>query len=320
MAHWPSHLRHSALASESDPGEDYASKRQCCGMPLWLFIMLLVLLLLVVAAAVVIPVVLVVLPRHDNSDSKALASCQKSLSCENGGTNIVGASGGCSCLCTNGFTGAQCTIELATGCTSMDTDSNSNVTVGKAIPRLLREAQSNFTLALNSTTILAMFSSSNLSCASENALVTFNGLSSRSVETELDFARAMSKEWVIPTSTLKRRQGGSVETHAATTSNGIVFDSTPTSTSSASSTSSAASTAVSSSPADVTMLDFARAVVLFVMQDSGQLNSAVTAQESLQDYFTSGTTNIGQVIDNTNITLAAGYTANLQKYTVTNAG
>lgn len=325
MGQFPSHLRHSSLPSESDPGEDTQRKRRCCGMPLWLFLLLLLVILLVVAAAVVIPIVLIVIPNQTTSggtSSKALASCQKSLSCENGGTNIIGTDGSCSCLCVNGFTGTRCGEESTTGCATTDVDGASNVTVGDAIPRLLDGSQTNFSVPLNGSTILGMFASNNLSCTSENALVTFNGLSARSLGKKLDSVAAVLTEVKTnPTPTLHKRQDATSSADAVATSNGIVFDSTPTSTSSASSASATATaTNSTSSSSNSTMLDFARIAVLFVMQDSGQLESAVTAQENLQDYFTSGTTSVGQTIDSTNITLASGYTANLQEHTIVTSG
>ena len=321
MNQWPSGLRHGVLPSESDPGEAQPRRRRCCGMPLWLFLLLLLLLLLLVAAAVVVPVVLVVLPRMRHSGgvgAKALAACQKSLSCQNGGSNIVGTDGDCGCLCVNGYTGAQCNVKSAPGCTTTDIAGTFGVTVGDAIPRVLALAQSSFTVPLNSSIILGMFSSNNLSCNSENALVTFNGLSSRSVAS--DTVASEDPESYAPTSTLQRRQDATSEANPAATSNGIVFDSTPTATSISSVSSATPSASASAASANSTMLDFARIAVLFVMQDSGQLNNAISAQEKLQDYFTSGTTSMGQTIDATNITLAEGYTANLRAHTITTAG
>lgn len=317
MAGWPSHLRHSALPSESDISEA-PRKRRCCGMPLWLFLLLLLVLVLVIAAAIIIPIVLIVIPDQKNagasSSATALSSCQKRLTCENGGTNIIGTGSSCSCLCINGYTGSHCTEQSTTGCTTTDIDGTSNATVGDAIPRLIEGAQTNFSVSLNGSTILNMFSSNNLSCASENALVTFNGLSARSVRLDFEPAAGTWQDNVNSTMSLQKRQA-TTSAAAAATSNGIVFDSTPTSTSTASSTSAVSTKSTSSF--NSTMLDFARVAVLFVMEDSGQLNTGVEAQENLQDYFTSGTTSDGTTIDATNITLATGYTANLQEHTIT---
>lgn len=319
IGQWPSHLRHSPLPSESDPGDAGPRKRRCCGMPLWLFLLLLVLVLLVVAAAIVIPIVLIVIPSQKSSVVDALASCQKSLLCQNSGINIVGIDGSCGCLCVNGYTGTRCTEDSATGCATTDVDSASNATVGDAIPRLLTGAQSNFSVSLNGSAIISMFASNNLSCTSENALVTFNGLSARSVDLRIaTTVEHLRSDDFVSTPTIQEREDTTTSaSDASTTSNGIVFDNASSSTS-ASSLDSAIG-AVANSTSNSTMLDFARTAVLFVMQDSGQFENAVTAQENLQDYFTSGTTSTGATIDATNITLATGYTANLEKHTITTA-
>ncbi|KAH0137978.1 hypothetical protein KCU67_g15604, partial [Aureobasidium melanogenum] len=62
---------------------------------------------------------------------------------------------------------------------------------------------------------------------------------------------------------------------------------------------------------------FARIAVLFVFQQSGQLNNAIAAQENLQNYFTSGTTSTGQRINASSIDLGADISANLQNHSVT---
>lgn len=325
LTNWPSHLRHSALPSESDMGEVRPRRKRCCGMPLWVFLLLLLLVLMLVAAAVVVPVMLIVVPRQRNAErsdsASALASCAKSLQCQNGGTNIVGSNGGCSCLCVNGFTGTQCSEASTTGCATMDVDAASNATVGSAIPRLVEAAGTNFTVPLNGSAIVALFSANNLSCSTENALVTFGGLSSRS----LTFNHGVSEDKSSrATPVLKKRQNTSSATGAAVTSNGIVFESgSPTSTSTASGASSTASTSslssyssLSTTSSNTTTLDFARVAVLFVLQNSGQLSDAATAQENLQAFFSSGTTSTGQKINAANMTLSGSYTANLDTHSI----
>jgi hypothetical protein len=54
-----------------------------------------------------------------------------------------------------------------------------NVTLGQAIPRLLAEAQGNFSVPLSGTQILARFNTDSLSCTAQNSLVTFDGRSMR---------------------------------------------------------------------------------------------------------------------------------------------
>jgi hypothetical protein len=64
-----------------------------------------------------------------------------------------------------------------TGCTTTTISTLSNVTIGYAIPNLISDAQTNFSIPLSSSILLARFNSASLSCISENALVTFDGQS-----------------------------------------------------------------------------------------------------------------------------------------------
>ncbi|KAL2353724.1 hypothetical protein BJ546DRAFT_845399 [Cryomyces antarcticus] len=302
--------------SGSMDGPDRKRRRRCCGMPLWAFILLLLILILAVAAAIIVPIVLVVVPRQKNSNNtsnsavpEALANCQKSLPCANGGTSIVSSTGSCRCLCVNGYTGATCTQSFDPSCTTTNVDSASAATVGSAIPRLLRDASSNFSIPLVGSNILSLFSATNLSCTSENALVTFNGLASRSLNSPVFEEVLLDSSLPTPASTstamLARRQASTLTsdlpaptgTQAVATSDGIVF---------------AAGTAT----APASSLDFARCAVLLILQDSMQLSTAINAQDALQMFFRSGQTSTGQTIDAKNVSLGAGYAADLKRWTV----
>ncbi|KAI4724907.1 hypothetical protein E4T49_07372 [Aureobasidium sp. EXF-10728] len=318
---WSSNLQHSSLPSASDLGEEPERRRRCCGMPLWLFFTLLLLVVMLIAAAVIIPIVLVVIPQQNDASgsasASALATCEKSLDCKNGGINILGSDGSCSCLCVNGFAGSECTQPSSASCTTTTVGSYmNNVTLGNSIPRLFTGSAANFSIPLNATNILGLFASSKLTCTSENALVTFNGLSARSI------AESISEVNPSPTKMLTGRGDATSVAGAAVTSNGIVFASGSPSDSSSPSTSSSSDatsslTSSSSALSDSTTLDFARIAVLFVFQQSGQLNSAIAAQENLQNYFTSGTTSTGQIIDASNIDLGANMSADLSTHSVT---
>ena len=318
---WSSNLQHSSLPSASDLGEEPEQRRRCCGLPLWLFLTLLLLMVILIAAAVIVPIVLVVIPQQSHAQSSAsasaLASCQKSLDCKNGGINILGSDGSCSCLCVNGFAGPECTQPSSAACTTTTVGSMNNVTLGDSIPRLFTDSAANFSIPLNATNILGMFASSKLTCTSENALVTFNGLSARSVPEE-----EVADIKLSPTKVLVGRADSTSVAGAAVTSNGIVFASGSPSDAPSSSASIGSDTDTLSSSSlfllsDSTTLDFARIAVLFVFQESGQLNNAITAQENLQSYFTSGTTSTGQQIDVSSIDLGADIKANLEKHSVT---
>ena len=157
--------------------------RRCCGLPLWGFVLVMAVVIILVAAAVVIPVEFFVIRRQraDGEAQAALEQCRSQLTCANGGSNVLNQ-GFCSCICTNGFTGFDCTAAGSSGCTTMTvvgaTHIN-NVTVGDAIPRLIQQSRSNFSVPLSGAEILAKLNAGNLSCSAMNALVTFNGQATR---------------------------------------------------------------------------------------------------------------------------------------------
>ncbi|KAI2780296.1 hypothetical protein F4815DRAFT_445524 [Daldinia loculata] len=171
-----------------DPEPEPQKKgRRCCGLPIWTFFALTIMLLFIIAAAVIVPVKFLVLDKAavKSVAQPAISNCEAQLNCANGGTNVV-VQGVCSCICSNGFTGADCTVPTSQGCTttSISTEGSdiNNVTIGQAIPRLIRDAQSNFSIPLVATLIQSKFNKESLSCNTENALVTFNGQSLRAQE------------------------------------------------------------------------------------------------------------------------------------------
>jgi hypothetical protein len=189
-----------------------------------------------------------------------------------------------------------------------------NFTLGDSIPRLFAGSATNFSIPLNATNMLGLFASSKLTCTSENALVTFNGLSARSVPENASEIRP------VATKVLVGRADSTSVAGAAVTSNGIVFASGSPSDAPSSSSSTSFDTSMPSSSSllsDSTTLDFARIAVLLVFQQSGQLNNAIAAQENLQNYFTSGTTSTGQQIDVSSVDLGANFKANLNNHSVT---
>ncbi|KAF2090328.1 hypothetical protein K490DRAFT_54720 [Saccharata proteae CBS 121410] len=324
ISRWP-----SGLAMEHHYEDDhYPQKRtgrpkkqgrRCCGMPLWCFVTLITMLAVLAIAAVVVPVCLIVLPAKSNSSSssasaKALAACQSSQACQNGGTSLVSPSGSCSCLCTNGFTGDTCTTESDPSCTTTTVGSTSNATIGSSIPLLFQSA-TNYSIPLDPPTLLSLFSSNNLSCTSENALVTFNGLSSRSL-------KQLHPVPPPPSSTLDLNLNPDLAPRAAQTSAGIIFDSISASTSTSPSpittttttsptTSSPASPTYSTTPTNptttTTQLLFARLAVLFILQQTAALDAAVAAQESLQTWFSGDLA--GR--NGTEVALGQGFTADM---------
>lgn len=293
--------------------------RRCCGLPRWVFLFALLILLIIIAAAIVVPLELLVLHKPKSKAAlSALQQCEQNPTtmCQNGGTSFI-STDNCACICVNGFTGSTCNVTGASGCTTttITSDSSSsslthtNVTLGDAIPRLIAQSQTNFSIPLLSTAIIARFNSANLSCVSENALVTFDGLSepvgaSNTVVTPSSIIDSFNS---ITSSTV-------ISYAAAATSNGIVYD--PVASPPSTTASSAASQASLSPNATFSMtekvLDFARVAVLFVLQQE-QLDAAVSAQSQLQRFFNldSSTNEAAQ-----NVSLGDGNSINLLDFTV----
>lgn len=301
-----------------------AVRRRCCGMPVWLFVVVFICLFLVILAAVLIPIFVVVIPhsRHSGTASaNALSTCSSALTCLNGGTNILTSENSCECLCTNGFSGEICSVRSGVDCTSLTTDAITNATVGTSLPSLLTGALSTYNMNLNASTMLSLFNSANLSCTSENALVWFPGLSTRSFKQPVmlrpllgERKVAVAPPSVTPT-TLLRRQN-------AATMNGIVFAmststptvNTPSSTAASSTTTATATSSSSLVPHDANTLNFARTVVLYIFQSSASLTVAETALQKLQAALGTSSTANGNAVD-----LGSGWTVDLMTKTLSDS-
>ncbi|KAL8710231.1 MAG: hypothetical protein Q9220_005162 [cf. Caloplaca sp. 1 TL-2023] len=320
----PSTLSRSALRndftttpSHSEYGKSqYRGGRRCCGLPIWAFILLCIILLLLIAAAVIIPITLIVLPRQNNNgNSNSVAGCRKSFPCANGGTSVL-ESNSCRCICMNGFTGASCNAVPDSGCTTRDIETYKNATLGTSIGRLLTAADANYSIPLHPSTLLSLFSTQNLTCTNENALVTFNGKPQKKKKARRQ-RRTLNELFLLlhprhqaatlsssPTRPLLLLANRASPPQASVTSNGIVYaaPSSPEQTSSPSSSSSTSSStntttttttntttptvASTSSTLSLTpsILDFARTAILFIFQER-DLATAVTAQENMQAVF-----------------------------------
>ncbi len=306
LSNWPSHspgLRSGVTDSALDKQRP-RQRRKCCGMLLWQFIALLIFLLLVVATAVLLPVVLIVIPNQQKSTTASAQgststnisssstttsllpvptaspgsdNCGDLIKCQNGGVAILNADRTCNCVCANGFTGQTCTNNDGAGCTTMNLGSISNrATIGSGLPRLI-SASSNLNIPLNTTLLLGLFSDLSLSCAAENALITFNGLLARSSPQSLHSVNL--KHILQPTRSypildyphLARSDERAEERRDAQVSN-------------AQQTASPQQAIPISSNA--TALDFARASVLLALQVTGTLDTAANAQQTIQNFLT----------------------------------
>ncbi|KAF4343864.1 hypothetical protein FBEOM_2165 [Fusarium beomiforme] len=289
---------------EMTPSDEGQGKRprRCCGLPVWAFVLLLLLLVGIIVTAVLVPLEFFVFKNLGNSDKpkSALAQCQESLKCQNGGTNIM-SQGTCSCICTNGFTGSDCSAGGSDGCTTTDLGNDlSNVTLGKSIPRLIENSQKNFSIPLSGTAIMAKINAAELSCIAQNSLVTFDGAATRKRGALLENLAFQFKREAAPPTLVARVPENvapvvvSSETAAPTT---LVIDegspsNAPTTTSDAGN---AAQTSVVADPSQTQdpmtkfkitnqVLDFARITVLYVLQEE-DVDSAEDAQSSLEKFF-----------------------------------
>jgi hypothetical protein len=321
---WPSpfpsklNQRMSYLTShESDSTQIPPKSRRCCGVSLCAFIIIMMLLAVLIAAAIVVPVVLIVLPRQrqaaaNDTGPSSLDHCPDSAPCQNGGISVV-SDNTCRCICVDGYTGDRCTTVTDPGCiitnVGIGAQEFPNATLGYAIPRLLSGSSTNYSIPLNSSVILSLFSAHNMSCTSENALVTFRGqdIGARDIaqkiagEDPLWPTRAVLPLQATPTpqADLSKR----LEPRQVGTSYGIVFQetapltatatATPSGPSKSSTIASSSSSPSSSPPARGTRsaetVDFARIAVLFVFEQTGQLNTAVQAQDRIEDFLLSRT-------------------------------
>ncbi|KAL2868462.1 uncharacterized protein BJX67DRAFT_387468 [Aspergillus lucknowensis] len=299
---WPvfwrkSTLQQSALYQLNSQERDQEAsqekrRRRCCGIPLWAFIVVCVILLLIVAAAVLIPIFLIVVPRESQS-SDGSTTCARASPCANGGVSV--SSGDvCSCVCVNGYTGSRCTTTGDASCVSTEIAQGStsrNATVGDDLPRLFQESQSNFSIPLDPITIMALFSQNNVSCTTENALVSFKGLSSNGNDRRsqsLDFVVTdqfspgnedppPSAVSYVPTATVPARR-------SVVTENGIVYEDSPPSDDDRLRTADPTHTPTATPSVSPEVVDFSRVAVLYILQKTGALNAAMLSAESIQNH------------------------------------
>ena len=305
----------SPLGKVQALSEKSKKRRRCCGLPLWTFLTLLIVLLFIIAAAVVIPIVLVVIPNQNKNSTSAAQDNMgnngnnggnnnnnnnnpvlpdpssgtgngngQCNTCQNGGIAIMAADQSCNCVCINGFTGNTCSNNDATGCTTTSVPNTAdNATMGAGIPRLIESASRDFNIPLDTTRLLSLFSSLSLSCAAENALITFNGLASRSVSST-DLPINIKTTLQVPRSLPDLHDPHPVQ------STGYESQHHPNL---------ARDTPAEFISSNTTAVDFARVGVLFALQESGTLDTAASAQEKVQDFMTSNRNGVakGNTID-----------------------
>ncbi|KAI0475890.1 hypothetical protein GGR56DRAFT_441134 [Xylariaceae sp. FL0804] len=348
VSSWPLGVRGSPRGSPmvtERPVDAQEKKRgrRCCGLPRWGFLIIVLIALCVVAAAIVVPLEIFVFRKNGNSSTSTSADCQGQQNCKNGGTSVV-TQGVCSCICANGFTGTNCTVPTTQGCTMTTINTGgtniNNVTIGQSIPRLVQGALTNFSVPLSAATISSRFSSSDLSCNTENALVTFDGHSAPSKrnlardETSLDGFTVTIPDMdativiseptgtgtvMVTTLTAPTTFTGDITATTLTISvPATVPTSETTATPALTSRSTAATATTTASPTNsfnVTeeALDFARVAVLFVLQEES-LDSATTAQNYLQTFISNAGYAFVTVEQATNVTVGGSNTVDLVNF------
>lgn len=281
MSQWPLPGDFSS-GGDSSVAPSHRQGRRVCGLPLWAFILLVILALLVITTAVVVPLQLVKLSKGDKNssdDSKGsvLAECRSKNPCQNGGENIA-TNDFCGCVCTSGFSGANCTQKEDSSCTTVDLQDLQggrvkgiqNVTMGTALPRLFNLSEPSYNIKLDRAMILAVFSNEGISCTAQNALVQFNGESMPSTNGR----RSIDKSLGL----LQMRQELTIDTSPTPTTSGTA----PSATSS-----SGASSETRTAVVDSDAVDFARVTVLY-LTSAGNLSVAESAQSRLQTAFSGG--------------------------------
>ncbi|KAF2007271.1 hypothetical protein P154DRAFT_420616 [Amniculicola lignicola CBS 123094] len=332
LSKWPSSGARFGVGADSALSEkDPKRRRKCCGMPMWTFVTLVIVLLFLIAAAVVIPVVLIVIPKIRDNQTKAAADnsgvgqttsntplppiptassqpgqCDGIITCQNGGVAIANSDRSCNCVCINGFTGKTCGTQSTAGCTTTNIASANNATIGTGIARLISSAQTNFSIPLDGASLLSAFSNLSLSCTAENALVTFNGLASRSIPIFIDTILEPSRSLPVLEEPHHGKASARIELRQA-----IGEVDPPNQNQNASSTTSTPVAQPISS--NTTAIDFARICVLLVVQETRTLDIAANAQVALQNFLTndrSGNGNNGNTVD------LGPFTIDLTEFTV----
>lgn len=351
---WPVFFRRSTFhnierVTSQDPSEEKQPNkpRRCCGMPLWLFITICVAVLIIITLAVLLPVFLVAVPQQKSNNQ---STCEETTPCKNGGVSV--SSGPiCSCVCVNGYSGSQCTIPQDGSCTTAAIDGGSSsktITMGSDLPQLFEDARETFNIPLDQTTIMALFSKSNVSCTTQNELVSFRDITSKKSRRSLPVVKQEDGllSTLEPTQTLAARD-------SVATENGIIFDdsspsqtssttvtpttpseptssseeistSTPTRTgtvtAAGSSPTSTATSTTAPTPIPHKALSFSRAAILYILEMTGEFNATTQSQQNIQCYLTSTYSNSGAGsydVDLSRAGVRASFALDFDQYTIT---
>ncbi|KAJ5938038.1 hypothetical protein N7454_004380 [Penicillium verhagenii] len=250
-------------------------KRQFLGLSRKWLIIVGVLVLLIIILAILLPVLLVA----QSKDSSA-TSCESTTPCQHGGVSVSIASG-CSCVCTNGYTGSQCAILGDSSCATSDLSVSKNATMGSSLRSIFDDSQSKFEISLHEATIMALFSTNNVSCKTENALVSFSGAESSSE------SRKSRRSIGLPIDGEKlekvtKSEAASVASRSLASMDGIFYDGSDAKNTTVTTPLETESTTNTTTMSEVK--EFCQTAVLFLLEETSSLDSAVIAKESIQSY------------------------------------
>lgn len=274
-------------------------------MPRKWFVLLCILLFIIMVLAILLPVFLVAVPKQNHSSSASI--CASTNPCQNGGVSVSSGSE-CSCVCSNGYTGSQCTVSGDSSCVTSEVENGTiskKATMGSDLPDVFSASSSKFNITLDSVTIMALFSMNNVSCKTENALVSFDVETNSSSNTR----RAVSLPVDLPESAIRERTPASaldsteptpvLAPRSVATSNGILYDNNAASSASStapaptataiSATSKNSSTTSSSSASTNTavpteVVQFSQVAVLYILEKTGSLTSAMWSEGQIETY------------------------------------
>lgn len=151
--------------------------RRCCGLRPVSLLAVILLVAMIIVAAVIAPIIVI---RNRNTAAPSglsLSQCRIQQPCQNNGASIIVNGTTCACLCAGGFSGAVCATRDSS-CQSISIQGGRNDTsIGSAIQPLLQVAAADFSnqFTLSPQRIVERFAADNISCTSQNSLVTING-------------------------------------------------------------------------------------------------------------------------------------------------
>lgn len=267
--------------------------RRCCGLPIWGFTLLLLIVIILIAAAIIIPIVLIVIPRNSSNSAPDLSNCPSTNACQNGGKSVV-SNNACQCVCVGGFTGKSCSTTNDGTCTKANIGNYQGATVSKQVGSILGSGSNTFQIPLNATAILSTFSAADVSCSTEDSILTFNvqgGGNGGNARRELLVFREPQPQ-AITTHGIVLASGDSQPTAFPTAA---TLSATGTAAGSGSQPTQTPSSGSASSGPSETDENFARVVVLWAVQKTDDVNAASTVQQRLLSHLLDGSFKKGPV-------------------------